>query len=578
LRESLVKQKTGTASYLQLVRKTRDGEAGRHKLEVLHHFGRTDQLDKEMIRRLIKSFSRFLDGADAVEARTLAGLAPEIECVGARAIGATWFLDGLWKRLHIDRHLGKLLAKRGFETPIERLLFAMVADRAVAPSSKLAMEDWVARDVVIPELEAVTSDQLYRAMDFLLEADPAIQEAVFFGVANLLNLQVDVIFLDTTATYFEIEDQDEAPGEDAAEGGDEAARGSTLRRRGHSKDSRPGQAQVVIGLAMTKEGIPVRCWVWPGNTDDKSVVDEVKRDLNGWNLGRVITVADAGFNGTKNRARFQTAGGHFILGEKLRGIKDNERVLSNAGRYKKLDDGLEIKEVKLDPESTKARRFVVVRNPEEATRDKAKRDDIVAEAERRLAALKQLDGEAHEKKACALRSHETFGRYVTQTPKTGVLTLDRAKIAEEALLDGKFLVSTSDEKLSPEEIVAGYKALWRIERAFRDLKHVLDVRPVRHRLDDRIRAHVLLCWLALLLVRVAENEAKTTWGKLRAELGRHMLCGYRLPQGEVWQTSTPTAAQAAAYAAVQVKPPPRHYAFTLAPRPAAAAAKNKKSG
>jgi hypothetical protein len=524
LRVSKVKQKNGTASYIQLAQNVRDPKTGRPKLEVLYHFGRAETLDQDGLRRLVKSISKYLDPDHAAEALALAGIAPEIEAIGAKTIGATWFLDGLWKRLRIDRHLEMLLGKRGFTTPVERLLFAMVADRALAPSSKLAMEDWVAKDVVIPGLEEVGSKQLYRAMDFLLEANDAIQEAVFFGVANLLNLEVDIIFLDTTATYFEIEDQDPEPVEPAeGEVSHDEKPTSTIRRRGHSKDSRPNQAQVVIGLAMTKEGIPVRCWVWPGNTADKTVVGEVKRDLNGWNLGRVIMVADAGFSGTKNRALLQSGGGHFIIGEKLRGINDNERALSHAGRFKTLPDGLEIKEVKLDDESTKARRFVVVRNPDQATRDKATRDDIVAEVERRLAALKQLNDDAHEKKACELRGHETFGRYIKQTPKTGRLAVDRDKIARELLLDGKFMVSTSDAKLTPEEIVAGYKALWRIESAFRTLKHVIDVRPVYHRLDDRIRAHVLLCWLALLLVRVAENETGQTWGKLRAELGRQIV-------------------------------------------------------
>lgn len=572
LRVSKVKQKSGTASYVQLARNARDPKTGRPKVEVLYHFGRAEQIDQEGLRRLVKSISKYLDPEHAAEALALAGIAPEIETIGVKAIGATWFLDGLWKRLRIDQHLGKLLATREFGTPVERLLFAMVADRAVAPSSKLAMEDWVAKDVVIPGLEAVGSKQLYRAMDFLVTANEAIQEAVFFGVANLLNLEVDIIFLDTTATYFEIDDQDPEPvePEDGADAPGEPERTSTIRRRGHSKDSRPNQAQVVIGLAMTKEGIPVRCWVWPGNTDDKTVVGEVKRDLCGWNLGRVITVADAGFNGEANRAKLSAGGGHYIIGEKLRGIKDNAKALSRPGRYKKLPDGLEIKEVELNETSTKARRYVVVKNPDQATRDKATRDDIVAEAEKRLDELKQLDGEAHEKKACALRSHATYGKFVKQTPKTGKLTIDRDKIAAEELLDGKFLVSTSDVKLEPEEIVAGYKALWRIESAFRSLKHVLDVRPVYHRLDDRIRAHVLLCWLALVLVRVAENETGKTWNKLRAELGRQMLVGYKLPHGTVWQTSTPSAEQSAAYAAVKVKPPPRHYAIEASPARGAA--------
>lgn len=548
LRESRVKQKNGVATYLQLVRKVRDGDNGPYKMDVLYHFGRTDQLDKVSIQRLIKGFSRYLDADEAAEARAAAGLEPGIQCLGARAIGATWLLDGLWKRLGIDRALAKLLEKRGFTTPIERLVFAMVASRAIAPSSKLGMEDWVEHDVVIPRLDTVASDQLYRAMDFLLASQAEIQESVFFGVANLLNLEVDVVFLDTTSTYFEVEDEDE-PGDEKL----------NLRRRGYSKDSRPDLPQVVIGFAMTREGIPVRCWTWPGNTGDQSVIEEVKRDLAGWKLGRVVTVADAGFNSEANRRMLQTGGGHYILGEKLRVTSSGHpaEALSRAGRFKTLADGLEIKEVKVGGDGVKARRFVVVKNPDEQKRDKAKRDDIVSEVKRRLEALKDLDGEPHEKAECQLRSHAVFGRYVTQTVK-GRLTLNREKIAHEELLDGKFLITSSDDTLSAEDIALGYKALWRIERAFRDMKHVLDLRPVYHRLSDRIRAHVLLCWLALLLVRVAENETRTSWRRLRAEMGRQMLCGYELAHGEVWQTSRATPAQTAAYEAVKVQPPPRN--------------------
>jgi len=142
-----------------------------------------------------------------------------------------------------------------------------------------------------------------------------------------------------------------------------------------------------------------------------------------------------------------------------------------------LRQGTEIKEVTVGGDGAKARRYVIVRNPEEVRRDKAKRDDIVAEVEWRLAELKNLADVPHEKAACALRSHHVYGRYVTQTP-TGRLTLHREKIKTEELVDGKFLVSSSDDTLSAEDIVLGYKALWRVERAFRDLKHVLDIRPV----------------------------------------------------------------------------------------------------
>ncbi len=556
LRVTKVKQKSGIAEFVQLVESERHPESGVPRAKVLHHFGRKDQLDVEGLKRLVKSISRFIDEPAVVQGSLfdLPGVekgAEPIEFLGARSIGAVWLLDGLWKRFGIDRILGKLLAEREFKTPVERLLFALVANRAVAPCSKLAMEDWVAKDVVVPGLDAVGSEQLYRAMDFLLSADAAIQEAVFFGVANLLNLEVDVIFLDTTSTYFEVEAEDDE---------DPDAR-LHLRQRGKSKDNHPELPQVVIGVAMTRQGIPVRCWTWPGSTGDQTILEEVKRDLNGWQLGRVVTVADTGFNSEKNRRVLQQAGGHYIIGERLRAGNTGEPVeaLSRGGRYTAYDDGLEMKEVKVGKQGdANYRRYVVVKNPEMARRDKIKRDDIVAEVERRLVKLKELDDDPHHKAECELRAHKTFGRYVTQTPK-GRLTLNRKKIADEELCDGKFMVSASDHSMSAEDILYGYKALWAIERTFRDLKHVLDLRPVHHRVSDRIRAHVLLCWLAMVLVRVAESATGETWSALRADMGRQMVGTIRCKQTELRHINKPTATQTAAYKACKVDPPPRVY-------------------
>lgn len=559
LRVTKVKQKNGIAEFVQLVESERHPETGVPRARVIQHLGRKDQLDIEGLKRLVKSISRFIDDPAAAPAQgSLFDVAAfekaPFEFVGARSFGAVWLLDGLWNRFGIDRILAKLLAEREFTTPIERLLFALVANRAVAPCSKLAMEDWVAKDVVVPGLPAVGSEQLYRAMDFLLGANEAVQKAVFFEVASLLNLEVDLVFLDTTSTYFEVEAEDDE---------DPDAR-MHLRQRGHSKDNHPELPQVVVGFAMTRQGIPVRCWTWPGNTGDQTVVEEVKRDLNGWRLGRVVTVADAGFNSEKNRRILQQAGGHYIIGERLRQGPKGEPVeaLSRGGRYTTYDDGLEMKEVKIGKRGdANYRRYVVVKNPDVATRDKAKRDDIVAETERRLAKLKELDGEPHHKAECELRAHKTFGRYVTQTPK-GRLTLDREKIAAEELCDGKFVVSSSDESLSAEDILYGYKALWAIERTFRDMKHVLDLRPVYHRVSDRIRAHVLLCWLAMVLVRVAEQETGETWSSLRNDLGRLMLGTFTLAKGEeVHHVGRPTTSQIAAYKACKVDLPPRVYAM-----------------
>jgi hypothetical protein len=166
----------------------------------------------------------------------------------------------------LDSTLKDLLGRRSFQIEVERLLFAMVANRAIAPRSKLGLERWVGRKAVIEGLQEVQAHNLYRAMDFLVDHAEELQRTVFFSVASLLNLEVDLLFFDTTSTYFELDDDD----------GDEG-----LRRYGHSKDHRPDLPQVVIGLAVTRQGIPVRCWMWPGNKADAATVAEVQKDLAG---------------------------------------------------------------------------------------------------------------------------------------------------------------------------------------------------------------------------------------------------------------------------------------------------------
>jgi len=539
--------------YVQLAHNYREPEDGKVRAKVLYSFGRKDRLDLDELRRLIRSISRFLDPEEVAEIQEQIGEDWPFEFLGSRELGGAAFLDGMWKRLGIDGAIKALLKERAFQTPVERLLFAMAANRALAPSSKLHMEHWVAEKAYIEGLPEVQVQQLYRAMDFLLEAHDEIQHDVFFSVANLFNLEVDLLFLDTTSTYFEIEEEDA----DVENGGELLEEG--LRKRGaESKDRRPDLSQIVVAFAVTRDGIPVRCWAWPGNMVDQNVVEEVKRDLNSWRLGRVVLVEDTGFNSEKNRRILQGAGGHYIIGEKMRLGRTAKpaEALTRGGRYQTLDNGLKFKEIIVGGDSEARRRFIVVFNPIEAERDRKKRDDIVAEATRRLDALTQLEGEPHEKAACALRSHSVFGRYIHQT-KTGRLRLDREKIKAEERLDGKSLVSTSDDGLSARDVVLGYKQLAVIERVFRDLKHVVDIRPIRHRLPERIRAHVLLCWLAMLLIRVAENESGRTWFQIKKDLDKLQVGIHRTRAGEVWQSNNPSDRLKELFEALKLRLPPR---------------------
>jgi transposase len=549
---------------------------GRVRPDVLMNLGRVDRLDVEGLRRLAASISKHFGGpggeagsvsggpSDGVEAGLAAGAAP-LEVIDSRPIGAAWLLDGLWRRLDIAAAVKQATDGRRFTTNVERVLFALVANRAIVPMSKLSAAEWVGEDVVIPGLVGMDEDQAYRAMDLLVEADtaPRVQESVFFAVANLLNLEVDLLFFDTTSTYFERDDED--AGEDA------------FRRYGKSKDHRDDLPQIVIGLAVTKDGIPVRCWCWPGNTGDQSVLAEVKDDLRDWKLGRVITVVDRGFSSAENLAYLRRAGGHYIAGMRMRdGNPLVEQVLSRQGRYQQVRDNLRVKEVRLDGASDV--RFIICHNPEQAERDAHQREQAITRIEAelaRIAAQRQRDRtrrgqmseraqaraeDAHVRAECALRDHPTLKRWIRQQ-RNGRLVIDRAKVKSEANLDGKYLLATSDPHISAEDAALGYKNLLEAERGFRDLKSDLLLRPVFHRLEHRIRAHVLICWLALLLTRVAERSCGQTWRTIRRETGRLKQITLAGDAGTITQTTPLRPGQQAIYQALSIQPPPRVSAF-----------------
>ena len=531
--------------------------ARRSKVRILFNFGREDELDPDAIRRLIGSLSRALPAGEALAA----AMPSELRYLESRPLGGAHLLDGLWHRLGLHEILARLLRGRRLDPAAERTLFAMVANRALAPASKLSCAAWVSERVAIPGLADLSDDQCYRAMDWLLAIEAELAEQVYWAVANLLNLEVDLLFFDTTSTYFET---------DAADPPSEGAPKGFRTYNGHSKDHRPDLPQVVIGLAVTREGIPIRVWTLPGNTADMALIRMVKDDLRAWKLGRVVWVTDRGFASAANRRYLQRAGGHYITGEKLRsGSAEAKAALARQGRYGVVAGNLEVKEVVLD-DGTMRDRFVVCRNPAEATRDTAIRERLLAQLEAAIAGSDELAPAAREALACDLRGTPTSRRFLRVTA-AGLLRIDRAAVAVDAHLDGKFLLRTSDPTLSAADVATGYKQLLEVERSWRDMKTTLELRPVYHRRPDRIRSHVLLCWLSLLLVRIAENATGETWRNLRVELDKLHLGRFVGPAGEVSQRTEITPRQAAIFKAADVAEPPR-YVRVATPQAAPAAA------
>jgi Transposase DDE domain len=454
-----------------------DPAAKRSKVQVVCNFGREDAANREALRRLVASVTRFMDPEEA-----LAATADGLEFTESRPLGGTWALDALWARLEIGAATRRLLKGRRLDPSAGRVLFALVANRALAPSSKLAAARWASEDVLIDGLPEVSDDACYRAMDWLLEVRDALEKEVFRQVANLLNLEVDLLFFGTTSPYFETEQADEPAARDergnlAAAGEAGAGPASGFRAYGKSKDHRDDLPQVVIGMAVTRDGIPVRVWCWPGNTNDSALIRQVKDDMRDWTLSRIVWVADRGFTSAANRRYRRSGDHHYIIGEKLRsGSAEATAALSRQGRYQEVAANLRVKEVRISEDE----RFVICYNPEAAERDAAVRARMAAQLEELIASTGKLTATKRAELRGVISTKPGINRYLRVTPG-GLLRTDAARIKAEANLDGKYLLRTSDPHLPAEDIALGYKQLREVERGWRDMKQVIDLRPVYHR-------------------------------------------------------------------------------------------------
>lgn len=562
-----VKRRTRTSdvSYVQLAHNEWDPAKKRSVPKVVHSFGRADQVDEAGLRRLIASLKRYLGDTDDTTGTSSNVAMPEP--VDSRPAGGALVLDGVWKQLGLDQVITRSGQKaRGRKRDLaatERILFSLVANRALAPSSKLAAAEWMNHDTAIPDLAdavgAVDEDACYRVMDWLIDAGEPLERAVYEQVADLLNLEVDLLFFDTTSTYFETEDADTAvwrdetgqpvaataDAEDAdAAGPVEAVKQAPFRTFGKSKDYRDDLPQVVIGLAVTREAIPVRVWCWPGNTADSALIRQVRADMRDWTLSRIIYTADRGFTSKANRRDLMRGGDGYILGEKLRSNSADARVaLSRPGKYRTVKDNLRVKEVTINHLTDAADRFIVCLNPEQAGRDAHTRAALIARLEEMIAGSDALSPAKRGELKGRISTMPGLNRFLRST-KTGLLRIDQDKIKQETNLDGKYLLRTSDPHMSAEDVALGYKQLLEVERGWRDMKSTLDLRPVYHRLEHRIRAHVQLCWLALLLIRIIENTTGQTWNETRRIAQRLHQVTLESVEGTMTTLTRPTTGQA----------------------------------
>jgi hypothetical protein len=531
--------------YLQIAESVWDAAQQRSQTRVLYNLGREDALDADALRRLAESLLRVASPEALARLKDSPEAVP-LQLEWAKEYGGLHALRALWEELGLAEEVARSCGARPSAAQLAEAAFLIVANRALAPESKLGVHGRWLRDVHWPAAEELGLHHLYLALDLLAAEKARLEKEIFFRVADLLSADVDLVFYDTTSVYFETEEEDEGEG---------------LRRWGHSKDYRPGAPQIVVGLAITRQGLPVKSWIWPGNTADVSTIEQVKRDLAGWRLNRVVYVADGGMMSQENLTHLARGGSGYIVGVPLRKSKEAAAVLARPGRFRAISENLEVKEImhpspEEEPVAEKRRRYVLCRNPEEAKRQKHRRDEMLRELEAELTALHARKDDEHPKAACALRASRRFGAYL-ETGADGKLQIDRAKVAQEEKLDGKWLVITNDASLSAEDVALGYKQLLRVEESFRRLKHGIDIRPVHHRTPERIEAHVFACVLALLLERVAEIRTGERWGEIRRQLGHLKMVAYSGPGGRAMQTTEITGEQRKLFQAMNIEPPKR---------------------
>ena len=495
-------KKSGKYQYLQIVENRM--EKGKVKQRVIATVGRMDQLhEKNRVETLIRSLSRFSEKALLI----LSGQSET--STEAVKIGPAMIFERLWKETGIQKAIRQMTEDRKFEFDIERALFLTALHRLMEPGSDRACDKW-RRDYRISGTEGIELHHLYRALNFLGEElddqigaapfSPAcikdrIEELLFASRRNLFS-GLELVFFDTTSIYFE------------GQGGD-------IGQRGFSKDHRPDLKQMVVGAVIDDRGRPVCCEIWPGNTADvKTLLPVATRLRQRFGIQQFCIVADRGMISSDTVAKLEEQNIPYILGVRMRRVRDvRKEVLSRPGRFSEVyPEGVAAKgpsPLKVKEVAHNGRRYIVCCNSRQARKDAADREAIIDVLKEQL-----------KKGATSLVGNKGYRRYLKIN--RGSAFIDKKKVEEDARFDGKWVLTTNTD-LPADKVALKYKELWQVERVFRDVKSLLETRPIFHQRDENIRGHVFCSFLALILRKELEIRLNNAghdfeWSDIKRDL------------------------------------------------------------
>jgi hypothetical protein len=476
-------KKSGDRTYLQIVENRWEG--GGSKQRVVCTLGRLDELKATgQLERLLASGARFSEAMMVIDAHNRG----ESPVSAIRRIGPSLIFERLWRETGLQGVIRSLVADRKFDFSVERAVFVTTLNRLFTSGSDRFCAKWMA-DYCVKGTEELELHHLYRAMAWLGEelsdqesmtfaprcTKDLIEEELFFVSRNLFS-SLDLVFFDTTSIYFE------------GEGG------QTIGELGHSKDHRPDLKQMVVGAIIDGSGRPICCELWPGNTADvKSLIPVVDRLRSRFSVGTVCVVADRGMISQDTIIELESRQWPYILGARMRNQKEvREEVLCRGGRYQVVpaESPLKVKEVRVE-----GRRYIVCSNENQAKKDAADRDAIIAGLEKKL-----------KQGAKSLIGNKGYRKYLS--PAGSSFTIDKEKIKSEARYDGKWVLRTNTT-LPAAEVAVKYKQLWMVEQLFRSAKSLLGTRPIFHKYDRTIRGHVFCSFLALVLRRALQERLES---------------------------------------------------------------------
>jgi transposase len=495
-------KKSGKYRYLQIVENRKI--KGKVVQRVIATIGRMDQLqEKDRVETLIRSLSRFSE-------KVLLVLSGKSDLnATSKKIGPALIFERLWEELGVKKVIRSLLSDRKFEFDVERAVFLTVLHRLFVSGSDRSCEKWH-RDYKVKGVENLSLHHLYRAMSFLGEqteeqrdvtpfsprcTKDLIEESMFLERRDLFT-GLDLVFFDTTSISFE---------------GSVGAIG----RKGHSKDHRPDLNQMVVGAVIDNKGKPVCCEMWPGNTADvKTLIPVIDRVRSRFNTGQFCIVADRGMISAENVNKLEKRKIPYIFGARMRKVKEiREDILSSPGRYREVrPEGslskdpapLKVKEVLLN-----GKRYIVCLNTKQARKDARDRQAIIDSLKEKIKTNPK-----------GLIGNKGYRKYLKiERDSVGI---NQDKVESESRFDGKWVLITNTD-FSAQQVALKYKELWQVEQVFRDVKSVLETRPVYHQKDENIRGHVFCSFLALVLRkeldrRLQEAGQSFEWADIKQDL------------------------------------------------------------